>query len=176
MKTLKPLSIIACTFFLSACAQTPVAETAAAAPPAKTVPIPAEFKASTVAALVLETGLAGMLEGAKEADTAFMPPFFRYSLQVRTTGKIRPISSPHQEMANHYAITHNAGHFTQLFTHEVEVSEGGKTFWILWQKSLITPFEKEMNNGGAMNLHLLLLGARGKEVLFFAIGYKQTGP
>ena len=78
-------------------------------------------------------------------------------------------------MANHYAIAHSAGQFTQLFTHEVEVTEGGKTFWILWQKSLIAPFEKEMKNGGAMVVRVLLLGARGQDVLFFAIGYTQTG-
>ena len=174
---LKLLPTFACGFFLSACAQTPIAEPAAAtAPPPQSAAVPSEFKASTVAALVLETGLAGMLEGAKEGDSAFMPPLFRYSLQVRTTGKIRAITALHQEMANHYAIANTAGPFTQLFTHEVEVTEGGKTFWILWQKSLITPFEAEMKNGGAMNLHVLLLGARGQEVLFFAIGYSQTGP
>ena len=87
MKKLYPLPTFACGLFLSACAQTPFVKPAAAtASPTQAAPVPSEFKASMVAALVLETGLAGMLEGAKYADSAFMPPFFRYSLQVRTTG------------------------------------------------------------------------------------------
>jgi hypothetical protein len=141
---------------------------------AEATPVSSEFKPSTVSALVAETGLAEMLAEAKENDYSFMPPIFRYSLLVTTTGKIRPISAQHKQATTYYAKVNHADAFTSRFTHEIEVSEGGKTFWIIWQQALIAPFELEMSSGGSMEVNVLLFGARGQDVLFFGIGYSQV--
>ena len=131
-----------------------------------------DFPAATVEQVVIEHGLDSGLPGAIERDQVFFPPHFRYSIQVSASGRIRPLIEPRKTALERWATVNQASEFVRHFTHEVEITEGGRTFWLPWQVSLIAPYEEEMKGGGAIEVRVLLLGAAGREVLFVAIAFQ----
>jgi hypothetical protein len=131
-----------------------------------------EFEAATLAQVVAEHGLDSALANAGERDQVFFPPRFRYRLQVGASGEIRPLSEPRKTALEQWATVSNAFEFGRRFTHEVKVTESGRTFWLPWQAPLIAPFEDEMKSGGPMEVRVLFLGAIGRELLFVAIGFR----
>jgi hypothetical protein len=133
-----------------------------------------EFKAIEYSEIPQDSGIANEMNKQGDRDQIFVPPMFRYRLALETRGKIEALDEDNRTALSRWGTFVARSDFVSLFQHKVEVAAGPKTFWIPWQNVLIEPFQEELRNGGQLTVNALLIGARLREPLLLAIGFRSA--
>jgi hypothetical protein len=122
-------------------------------------------------AILREHVLAG--KPASGAEINLFPPAIKYRISVVATGAMRALTDANRESLKLWsALSAQLPAFVAHYTDEVEITEGGRTHWVLLQRELAEPYGKEVKPGGKVDLYVILAGAVGRELLLLATEFE----
>lgn len=136
----------------------------------------AAYRDSTVDEVIATLRLPiGGSENVNRVDVV-LPPEFKYRLQVNATGKIRALTPDTAAALTIWGRTEpGLPAFLKEYTHEVEVLANDTPLWLVWQRSLVAPFQAERSNGGAMNVYAICAGSFQGRLLLLVTAFESAG-
>lgn len=100
----------------------------------------------------------------------------KYHAVAVYTGRTRVISPGVQAFVKQWASAMQHPVATQrMFVREIEVQQGGVTYWMPIQQALVAPLAREVPAGREVHLYLLLMGAYNRVPVFAVNEFDATG-
>ncbi len=91
----------------------------------------------------------------------------KYESVVTYTGAMRPIDPNVKRLITMWAkAMQHPNSVSDVFNHEVQVTQAGQTYWMPIQDVLLEPWRDEMRGDAKANLYLLLMGAYERVPVF----------
>ncbi len=88
-------------------------------------------------------------------------------VDVVFTGRTRALSEDRRLTIEYWAKSFGVNLAAiRNFENDIEVREGGKTYWLPIQNILIPPLHDEVGKGGRATLFLVLIGRKGRDYVF----------
>lgn len=113
----------------------------------------------------------------KAGGYTLFPPSFRYRIPLTATGVIKPLADHRKKFLKEWGFANQSiggESFVKIFQQQVQVREGRRTIWIIWQDQLTEPFRAELSKGGQMMLEALFIGKIDEELVLLAIGFETV--
>lgn len=131
------------------------------------------YRNSTIEEIVATHGLR-LGSSASVEDTVLIAPEFKYRLRLKATGRVRELTPDAADALSAWGKMHSdLPAFLKEYTHEVEVAVDGKPIWLVWQRSLVSPFRAERNTGGNIEANAILGGTFRGQLLLLVTAFES---
>jgi hypothetical protein len=110
-------------------------------------------------------------EPRRDNDLGFHPPE-KYRVSVTYRGKKRGVEGHTAIFIESWCKTFSQPHLAALFEREIEVTEGGRSYWLPIQESLVEALDEEVKPGAAVELYLVYAGTAGRRQVFLAMEFQ----
>ncbi len=99
----------------------------------------------------------------------------RYQSTVTFSGSTRRLTDDVRSLVRYWrkAMQHPKSH-EDLFESEIEVTQGGQTYWMPIQRQLAAPFIAEIQSGSKVTLYLLLVGGIDRTHVFAVSAFEAA--
>lgn len=109
---------------------------------------------STVSGIMAQHGIEKHFPNLGLQDIILIPPGSRYRLDLEATGQIRELSEEYRPVLDMWSKqSPGLPDFVRVYTHQVEVKTENGPLWILWQQTLVKPFQEERSAGGRIRVY-----------------------
>jgi len=120
-----------------------------------------DYKRASVAQAWAETVA---IEGA---DYTIEAANYKYVVETIYTGYHREIAPARKELFHRWTKSlRHPEEYAQLCAHEIQIRDGKQAYWLPLQNVLLNPFAAEATANSRLRLHIIYIGATGKERVF----------
>ncbi len=100
---------------------------------------------------------------------------YAFASSVIYTGRLRPLTpAAEQVLSSFFGVDRDFPMLEKKYGNEVEVTEGGKSYWMAVSFDVLADMQKKLSSGQSFTAYVRLLGASGKKWIFLLDGFNSA--